>query len=222
MRRYMSDGRKPRYAFYELFNAGNIDDQGGVLDPDSPRAHYGKILPPGNGGNTEIANSRTIWDKLDPSLQKELLEKDCTVHHSIAQSRKFGSSKFFEDLDQTNAGKNGTPQTDSAHAHHIEGISKEESDALIKKLLDHVTRKTNTISVDWRQASDTIIWNNRCTLNKANGGSFEGKYRRDLRRTTVHDDSSTAWGLNEVENDTEKWIVNHAATKAAGMTKVQG
>ncbi|KAK5273023.1 hypothetical protein LTR96_002655 [Exophiala xenobiotica] len=109
----------------------------------------------------------------------------------------------------------------AAHAHHIEGISKEESDALIKKLLDHVTRKTNTISVDWRQASDTIIWNNRCTLNKANGGSFEGKYRRDLRRTTVHDDSSTAWGLNEVENDTEKWIVNHAATKAAGMTKVQ-
>jgi alpha-ketoglutarate-dependent 2,4-dichlorophenoxyacetate dioxygenase len=151
------------------------------------------------------------------------------VHHSIAQSRKFGSSKFFEDLDQTNAGKMARHKLIqvhepsgrrniyiAAHAHHIEGISKEESDALIKKLLDHVTRKTNTISVDWRQASDTIIWDNRCTLNKANGGSFEGKYRRDLRRTTVHDDSSTALGLNEVENDTEKWIVNHAATRLLG------
>ena len=44
MRRYMTNGRKPRYQFYELFDAGNIDDQGGVLDPDSPRAHYGKVM----------------------------------------------------------------------------------------------------------------------------------------------------------------------------------
>lgn len=43
MKRYMVDGRKPRYGFYELFDAGNIDDQGGVLDPNSPRAHYGKV-----------------------------------------------------------------------------------------------------------------------------------------------------------------------------------
>ncbi|KAK5461129.1 hypothetical protein LTS15_003192 [Exophiala xenobiotica] len=260
MRRYMTDGHKPRWAFYELFDAGNIDDQGGVLDPDSPRAHYGKgnalfhvdssfnprrasysllraveIPPPGNGGNTDFADTRTAWDKLDPSLQKELLEKDYTVHHSIAQSRKLGSPKFFRDLDPTNAGKMARHKLIqvhepsgrrniyiAAHARHIEDIPKEVSDALIKKLLDHVTRGTNTISVEWKQASDMIIWDNRCTLHKANGGSFEGKYRRDLRRTTVHDDSSTAWGLNEVENDTEKWIVNHAATKAAGMTKVQG
>jgi hypothetical protein len=40
----MTNGRKPRYQFYELFDAGNIDDQGGVLDPNSPRAHYGKVV----------------------------------------------------------------------------------------------------------------------------------------------------------------------------------
>jgi hypothetical protein len=34
-------------------------------------------------------------------------------------------------------------------------------------------------------------------MHRAAGGSFEGKYVRDLRRTTVHDASSTAWGLNE-------------------------
>ncbi len=44
MRRYMTDGRRPRYGFYELFDAGNIDDQGGVLDPNSPRAQYGKVF----------------------------------------------------------------------------------------------------------------------------------------------------------------------------------
>lgn len=34
-------------------------------------------------------------------------------------------------------------------------------------------------------------------MHRAAGGSFEGKHVRDLRRTTVHDASSTAWGLNE-------------------------
>jgi alpha-ketoglutarate-dependent 2,4-dichlorophenoxyacetate dioxygenase len=43
IRPYMTGGRKPRYEFYELFDAGNIDEQGGILDPESPRAHYGKV-----------------------------------------------------------------------------------------------------------------------------------------------------------------------------------
>lgn len=38
---------------------------------------------------------------------------------------------------------------------------------------------------------------NTAVMHRAAGGSFEGKHVRDLRRTTVHDASSTAWGLNE-------------------------
>lgn len=34
-------------------------------------------------------------------------------------------------------------------------------------------------------------------MHRAMGGSFEGKYVRDMRRATVHDSSSTAWGLND-------------------------
>ncbi|KAI1622331.1 alpha-ketoglutarate-dependent 2,4-dichlorophenoxyacetate dioxygenase [Exophiala viscosa] len=194
-----------------------------------------EIPPPGNGGNTDFADSRTAWDELDPALQQELLENDYVVHHSVAQSRKLGSPEFFKDLDPTNQGKMARHRLVqihepsgrrniyiAAHSHHIEGVSKEKSDQLMKTLLEHVTQKKNTVSVEWKNPSDMIIWDNRCTLHKANGGAFEGKYRRDLRRTTVHDVSSTAWGLNEVEPDTAKWIVNHAATKSAGVTKVQG
>jgi alpha-ketoglutarate-dependent 2,4-dichlorophenoxyacetate dioxygenase len=43
IRPYMTGGRKPRYEFYELFDAGNIDEQNGILDPESPRAHYGRV-----------------------------------------------------------------------------------------------------------------------------------------------------------------------------------
>ena len=40
---YMTNGRKPRFPYYELFDAGNLDDEGEVLKPDSVRAHYGKV-----------------------------------------------------------------------------------------------------------------------------------------------------------------------------------
>ena len=38
---------------------------------------------------------------------------------------------------------------------------------------------------------------NTAVMHRAAGGSYEHKYVRDLRRTTVHDASGTAWGLNE-------------------------
>lgn len=85
----------------------------------------------------------------------------------------------------------------AAHAHHVEGVPKEKSDQLLKDLLQHATQDKYRISVPWENVGDMIIWDNTCVLHRAGGGTFAGKYRRDLRRTTVHDNSSTAWGLNE-------------------------
>lgn len=44
----------------------------------------------------------------------------------------------------------------------------------------------------------TVVWDNTCTLHRSTGGTYEGKHKRDLRRTTVHDMSGQAWGLNQV------------------------
>lgn len=44
--------------------------------------------------------------------------------------------------------------------------------------------------------SAVVVWDNTCTLHRSVPGSYAGKYKRDLRRTTVHDMSSQAWGLN--------------------------
>lgn len=38
-------------------------------------------------------------------------------------------------------------------------------------------------------------------MHKASGGSFAGKYIRDMRRATCLDSSSTAWGLNKEGED---------------------
>ncbi|KAK2801711.1 hypothetical protein FQN50_007626 [Emmonsiellopsis sp. PD_5] len=84
MKRYLVQGRKPRLPYYELFDAGNMDDQGNVVPADSPRAYFGNFnprrasfsllravkLPPRNdGGNTDFVDSRTAFDELPSDLK---------------------------------------------------------------------------------------------------------------------------------------------------------
>lgn len=132
MKRYLANDAKPRHGFYEIFDAGNVDDHGRVISPESPRAQYSKVKkfacfcssptrltwkyqgnqlfhvdssfnprrasfsllravsipPPGNGGNTDFADSLTAWNDLDPDFQRELLQKNYIAQHSIAHSRK--------------------------------------------------------------------------------------------------------------------------------------
>jgi alpha-ketoglutarate-dependent 2,4-dichlorophenoxyacetate dioxygenase len=59
-------------------------------------------------------------------------------------------------------------------------------------------RRRRIIEVPWHWVGDLVMWDNTCVIHRATGGSFEGRYARDMRRTTVHDASSTAWGLNDI------------------------
>lgn len=86
-----------------------------------------------------------------------------------------------------------------AHLHHIEGLSDEESVQMRDMLNKHVTQPKYQYTFEWEQPGDIVMWDNRALLHRAAGGTFAGKYRRDLRRTTVHDDSAHAWGLNDSE-----------------------
>ncbi|KAF2453967.1 alpha-ketoglutarate-dependent 2,4-dichlorophenoxyacetate dioxygenase [Lineolata rhizophorae] len=234
IKRYMQPGAKLRYKYYELFDAGNVDENGQVVDPESTRAHYnrGNLLwhvdssfnprrasmsilrayelpPAGTGGDTEFADSRSAFDALPEDLKQELLSRDYVAAHSHAWSRKKGSPDFFKELDPTGSkmARHRLVQRHepsgrmniytAAHAHHVEGLSQDESDKLLDTLAKHVTQPRFVLDVAWQNPTDLIIWDNTCVMHRAAGGSFEGKYRRDLRRTTVHDDSPTAWGLNE-------------------------
>ncbi|KAH7386933.1 hypothetical protein DE146DRAFT_680775 [Phaeosphaeria sp. MPI-PUGE-AT-0046c] len=222
VRRYLTGGRKLRYTHYELFDAGNVDEEGNAIDPDSPRTHYNKgnalfhvdssfnprraswsllravkLPPPGMGGETEFADSRTAWDELDEGLKKELLDRDLVGAHTLLHSRKLGSPEFFADL---------VPESEPMMRHkivqthepsgHCKPLPEGESEALFKKLLDHVTQSKYVMSINWLNVGDLVAWDNTGVMHRATGGAFEGKYVRDVRRTTVHDDSSTAWGLN--------------------------
>ncbi|KAI0169298.1 taurine catabolism dioxygenase [Hypoxylon sp. FL1284] len=241
IRRYLVGGRKPRYDLYELFDAGNIDgDTGLILDPESARAHSNRgngifhadssfnprrasfsllraceLPPAGYGGNTDFADSRTAFEELPADLRDELAAHDYVGAHSMAHSRKLGSPAFFEDVDpaagpmqrhriaQRHEPSGRMNLYVGAHMHHIEdGGSGREipgSADLVRHLNAHATQPKYTTTVPWYSPGDMVIWDNRCVLHRAGGGSFEGKFKRDLRRTTVHDDSPTAWGCNSKE-----------------------
>lgn len=121
----MTNGRKPRYEYYELFDAGNIDvETGNVLDPSSPRAQYNKgnalfhvdssfnprrasysilkatELPPAEtGGDTDFADTRTAFDELPEALKQRLVDSDYIGAHSLHHSRKTAAPEFFKDTD---------------------------------------------------------------------------------------------------------------------------
>ncbi len=75
-------------------------------------------------------------------------------------------------------------------------MEPEASTALINELLDAVSQPKYRVTVDWQQPGDMIIWDNTSVMHRATGGSYEGIYRRDMRRTTVKDMSSARFGLN--------------------------
>ncbi|KAL1296531.1 hypothetical protein AAFC00_000039 [Neodothiora populina] len=168
-----------------------------------------ELPPKGTGGNTEFANARSAFEDLPEELKSELLEHDYIAAHSLYHSRKTAAPEFLADVEPTDhpMSRHRLVQRHepsgrmnlyiASHVHHIEGVSAEKSAELIRTLYAHACQPKYTVSIEWKNNGDLIVWDNTCVMHRATGGSFEGKYKRDMRRATVHDGSVHAWGLNE-------------------------
>ncbi|KAL1869977.1 hypothetical protein VTK73DRAFT_2898 [Phialemonium thermophilum] len=184
-----------------------------------------ELPPKGTGGHTEFADTRTAFADLPEPLKKELLQNDYVGCHTLAQSRKLGSPEYFKNVDpskfpmarhrlvQVHQASGRATLYIGAHLHHIEGLSEEESIKLRDTLNKHATQPKYVYTFEWEQPGDMVMWDNRALLHRALGGAFEGKYRRDLRRTTVHDDGVGAWGLNDPEGPSAIGYKIGAATR---------
>jgi len=171
------------------------------------RAH--EIPPPGQGGNTDFADLRAAYDDLPADLKKQLEANDFVCAHSLMHSRRKAAPEFFKDLDPQKGyfsrhkilqkhERSGRPVIYVGnHMHHIEGLPEKEGTELINRLLEHACQDKYILSVEWQNPGDLVLWDNTAVMHRAHGGAYEGKFRRDMRRTTVHDNSSYAWGLND-------------------------
>ncbi|OQV08497.1 hypothetical protein CLAIMM_12760 [Cladophialophora immunda] len=231
---YISAGRKNRLRYDELFDVSNVEVDGTILDPESPRgqankgndlfhvdssfnprrAGYSLLLahelpPPGMGGHTAFADTRTAYDDLPEDLKETLHQNNYVAAHSTHHSRKLAAPDFFRDLDPLDypMGRHYLVQQHessgrmnlyiASHVHHLEGLEPDESTELFDRLYKHATQPEYTVEIEWQTPGDLVVWDNTCTMHRAVGGPFLRKYRRDMRRATVHDSSSQAWGLNE-------------------------
>jgi alpha-ketoglutarate-dependent 2,4-dichlorophenoxyacetate dioxygenase len=178
------------------------------------RAGYSLLLahelpPTGTGGSTAFADTRTAYDDLPAVLKEHLVQKDYIADHNMWHSRKLGSPEFFHDLDpstkymsrhrliQRHEPSGRMNMYIASHLYHIEDLEPAESTKLFKLLYEHAQQPRYTLQVDWKQPGDLVVWDNTSVMHRAMGGTFGNKYRRDMRRVTVHDGSSQAWGLNE-------------------------
>ncbi|KAE8345151.1 hypothetical protein BDV24DRAFT_159987 [Aspergillus arachidicola] len=181
------------------------------------RAGYSLLLvhelpPNGTGGGLAFVDTRTAFDELDESTKQNLIDNDYIAAHSLVHSKKLASPEFFADLDPNNYpfGRHKLVQRHEAsgrlnlyiasHIHHLEGLEADSSQQLFDKLYDHARQEKYIVQIDWENPGDLIIWDNTCTMHRAVAGPFLYKHRRDMRRATVHDSSSQAWGLNEHSN----------------------
>ncbi|KAL4920403.1 hypothetical protein BDW62DRAFT_209207 [Aspergillus aurantiobrunneus] len=215
---YNRAGRVHRLKYNELFDVGNIDVDGSIVELSSPRgeankgnalfhtdsrfnprrAGYSLLLahqlpPPGTGGSTAFADMRAAYRDLDDGFRSFLHEKNFIARHSLLHSKKMAAPEAYKDIEPTDHfmsrhwllqvhERTGIPTIYLAkHIHSLEGGSTEESQAILGRLFDHATQDKYIIEVDWKD--------------------FLTKYKRDMRRATVHDDSSLAWGFNPKSNE---------------------
>ena len=64
----------------------------------------------------------------------------------------------------------------------VEGMDRDESDALLDELFDHMEQEKFVYEHEW-QVGDLLIWDNRCTLHART--AFDPAERRMLRRIAV-------------------------------------
>ena len=208
--------RKMRWEFEELFDAGNLDAEGRIIDNEMVRLHkkgdrlwhtdssfmdlrsaYSLLLcheTPPVGGQTWFADTRSAYDDLPQSMKDRIehLEAD----HSIWWSRKMAGYPFTEEeIDARPMARHplvhvhqGSGRKALYIAAHARDIVGMPSEAgrALLKELIEFATQPQYIFNVTYAVGDMVIWDNLCSMHR--GGDYdEANHRRDMRRTTVRE-----------------------------------
>jgi alpha-ketoglutarate-dependent 2,4-dichlorophenoxyacetate dioxygenase len=168
-----------------------------------------RAIPP-TGGETEFASMRCAWERL-PEAMRARLANACAWHdyaHSRGKiARHLASEREKSTLPPVSwriRWRNPVNGRDSlyiaSHTYAIDGMSRDEAQALIAELIGFATAPGHTFLHRW-QAGDVIMWDNRATLHR--GRPWPGDQPRHMVRTTIS--ATDADGLAEM------WPVRSAA-----------
>ncbi|OWY28380.1 TauD/TfdA dioxygenase family protein [Herbaspirillum robiniae] len=170
-----------------------------------PRPSLGALLHsqelPAERGDTLYANTADAYDSL-PAEVKTLLQGKRAVHSYVYRYERLRKlSPWRPELTQKQIDEVPPVEHPVITTHpesgrkilfvsegftsHIVGIPRDESDALLKELHEHITRPENVYTHKW-QPHDMVFWDNRSTQHYA--AITPQHLRRTLYRTTVEGD----------------------------------
>lgn len=158
--------------------------------PCSLTTLYGVEVPP-TGGDTQFVNMYAAYDDL-PDTTKERIAT-LRVVHKYDSSRKGNhvAKRSAEDMarmpDVIHPMVRTHPVTgrkalylNPNRMENVVGLERSESDALLDEVTAHAIQPKYQYRHKWRQG-DIVIWDNRCTMHKANADYPEGSRRFMLR-----------------------------------------
>ncbi len=133
---------------------------------------------PSSGGETELADMRDAYDKLDEVMKARIA--DLAAYHSLyASQAKAGFT--FKTGDGYGYHTKGAPLRPlvkvhpvtgrkslfiGRHAYRIPGMEDGEAQALLDELLAYACRPPRTYAHAWKPG-DVMMWDNRCILHRA-------------------------------------------------------
>ena len=163
----------------------------------NPPARYSilsAVAIPDQGGDTEFADMRWAYDRLDPDLRLEV--ESLVAEHYVLHSRlALGDDAWTDEqrramppvqwpIVRTHPGSGRKLLFLGAHITHILGMTVAEGRMLLNDLLEDATDKAFTYRHRWT-ANDAVMWDNRSTLHR--GRRFDVTKRREMRRSTTED-----------------------------------
>jgi alpha-ketoglutarate-dependent taurine dioxygenase len=143
---------------------------------------------PSRGGDTLFANTYTAYETLPEDIKHRIAgrralnayDKDSTLR--TANYDNAGSSCWHPVVRTHPATGRKALYVNRLMTREIEGLPREESDAILQMLFDHQEQAKFVYTHVWRPG-DILMWDNRCTLHART--DFSAGERRLLRRVTI-------------------------------------
>jgi taurine dioxygenase len=164
-------------------------DDSFMVQPCSLTMLYG-IAVPSCGGDTQFINLYAAYDGLPDATKRRIA--DLRVVHKWDSTRKGNRvatlPKKLPDAEHPlvrthpETGRKGL-YLNPNRMEEIVGMARAESDALLDEMIEHATQPQYQYRHKW-QRGDVVIWDNRCTMHKANADYPAGE-RREMHRIVI-------------------------------------
>jgi taurine dioxygenase len=168
-------------------------DMSYLADPPKASVLYALEVPP-LGGDTSFCSMCAAWDELPVALQRRI--EGLRVKHDGTYNSGGYTRQGVTPTDDPRTSPGMLHPLVSVHPEtgrrglylgrrrnaYIEGLSLDESDALLDEIWAQATRDSLTWRHQWR-AGDLVLWDNRCTMHRRD--AFDPAARRVMHRTQV-------------------------------------